>query len=365
MAPTGSSIFSASSSFTAHTTSRPPIRPITSDALTVTNAQGAVIAEVEGRELKAGEFRRRYQNQIQAYQGAYGGKVSAQLLRQLGVERQVLQQMIDEQAAIAEAERQGLRVSDEELAQQIFSIPAFQDKGRFVGEQRYEQVLRSQRPPITKGEFEESLRRSMLVDKLRAAVTDWMSISDAEIERGRAMSAGDWMKRGVFSCRPETDLNEAARLMWEHDCGCLPVLDAEGRVVGMVTDRDACMAAFMQRQPLQCVPVSVAMSKHVVTCRAEDTNRVVSRLMAKHKIRRIPVVDDEQRPVGIVSLDDLALAMAQGTIPSSEVGQTLAAISASPPTTTTSVASRTPADAAKLRKGVGSAGANNVATSLR
>src|SRR2546422_8466250 len=144
---------------------------------------GAVIAEVEGREVRAREFQRRYQSQIQAYQGAYGGKVSAQLLRQLGVERQALQQMIDEQAAIAEAERQGIRVSDEELAQQIFSIPAFQDKGRFVGERRYEQVLRNQRPPISKGDFEESLRRSMLVDKLRATLTDWMSISDAEIER--------------------------------------------------------------------------------------------------------------------------------------------------------------------------------------
>ena len=144
---------------------------------------GAVIAEVEGREVRAGEFQRRYQSQIQAYQGAYGGKVSAQLLRQLGVERQVLQQMIDEQAAITEAERQGIRVSDEELAQQIFSIPAFQDKGRFVGEQRYEQVLRSQRPPISKGDFEESLRRSMLVTKLRSTLTDWMSVSDAEIER--------------------------------------------------------------------------------------------------------------------------------------------------------------------------------------
>jgi len=144
---------------------------------------GAVIAEVEGREVRAREFQRRYQSQIQAYQGAYGGKVSPQLLRQLGVERQVLQQMIDEQAAIAEAEHQGIRVSDEELAQQIFSIPAFQDKGRFVGERRYEQVLRSQRPPISKGDFEESLRRSMLVDKLRTTLTDWMSISDAEIER--------------------------------------------------------------------------------------------------------------------------------------------------------------------------------------
>ena len=59
--------------------------------------------------------------------------------------------MVDEQAALTEAERQGIRVSDEELAQQIFAIPGLQENGRFIGEQRYEQLLRSQNPPLTKG----------------------------------------------------------------------------------------------------------------------------------------------------------------------------------------------------------------------
>src|SRR5688572_3487099 len=144
---------------------------------------GEVIAEVNGRDLTAGEFRRRYNSQIQAYRSAYGANLNDQLLRQLGIEQQILQQMVDEQAALAEAERQGIRVSDEELAAQIFAIPAFQENGRFVGEQRYEQVLRSQRPPMTKGDFEDNLRKSMLIDKLRAALTDWLSMSDADLER--------------------------------------------------------------------------------------------------------------------------------------------------------------------------------------
>ena len=67
--------------------------------------------------------------------------MNEQLLRQLGVDQQVLTQMIDEQVALIEAERHGIRVSDEELAQQIFAIPGLQENGRFIGEARYEQLL--------------------------------------------------------------------------------------------------------------------------------------------------------------------------------------------------------------------------------
>jgi peptidyl-prolyl cis-trans isomerase D len=95
-------------------------------------APSDVVAEINGRELTAGEFQRRYLTQVQAYQTAYGGNINEQLLRQLGIEQQILQQMIDEQAALDEAERQGIRVSDEELAQQIFSIPGLQENGRFI-----------------------------------------------------------------------------------------------------------------------------------------------------------------------------------------------------------------------------------------
>jgi peptidyl-prolyl cis-trans isomerase D len=146
-------------------------------------APSEVVAEVDGTDITAGEFQRRYLTQMQAYQNAYGGNVSEQLLRQLGLEQQILQQMVDEQAALEEAERQGIRVSDEELAQQIFAIPGLQENGRFIGEARYEQLLRSQRPPMTKGAFEANLRRGMIVDKFRAALTDWMAVSPEELSR--------------------------------------------------------------------------------------------------------------------------------------------------------------------------------------
>jgi CBS domain-containing protein len=117
------------------------------------------------------------------------------------------------------------------------------------------------------------------------------------------MNIGQLMTKDLKTCRQTELLDRAVKLMWEHDIGALPVVDDFGLLVGVVTDRDACVAAYMQRQPLHCLPVSVAMSKHVVTCTADDTDEAVARLMAKHKVRRIPVVDEDQRPIGIVSLD--------------------------------------------------------------
>src|SRR5215510_12293817 len=81
-------------------------------ASTVGAAPNEVVAEVDGANLTAGDFRLRYNAQVQAYRNAYGAAMSDQLLRQLGIEQQVLQQMVDEQAAYAEAQRQGIRVSD-------------------------------------------------------------------------------------------------------------------------------------------------------------------------------------------------------------------------------------------------------------
>ena len=142
-----------------------------------------VVAEVGGHQLKAGEFQQRYLAQVNAYRAQFGGSINAQLLRQLGVEQQVLRQMIEEQIALMEADRNGITVSDDELAQQIFSLPGLQENGRFIGEARYEQLLQSQTPPMSKSQFEESLRRSMVLDKLRGALTDWMAISDADLEK--------------------------------------------------------------------------------------------------------------------------------------------------------------------------------------
>src|SRR5688572_2645175 len=153
------------------------------DASTVGASPREVVAEVDGRELTAGDFQARYRQQVQAYSQQFGGQMNMQLLRQLGIDQQILNGMIDEEVAVIEAERHGLRVSDDELAQRILSIPALQENGRFIGEARYEQLLRAQQPPMTKQQFEESLRRDMVIDKLRAALTDWMTVSNEELDR--------------------------------------------------------------------------------------------------------------------------------------------------------------------------------------
>jgi peptidyl-prolyl cis-trans isomerase D len=150
---------------------------------TVGAAPREVVAQVDGHALTAGEFQQRYYAQLQAYRTQFGGSINDQLLRQLGIDQQILTQMIDEQVAVIEAERHGIRVGDDELAQQIFAIPGLQENGQFIGEARYEQLLQSQNPPMTKSQFEDGLRRSMVIDRLRAALTDWIAMSDRELER--------------------------------------------------------------------------------------------------------------------------------------------------------------------------------------
>lgn len=144
-------------------------------------APSEVLASVEGESVTVGAFQRRYSAQLQAYRNAYGGQVSEQLLRQLGIEQQIVQQLVDEQAMVVEARRQGISVSDAEVRERVLAIPAFQENGQFIGEARYRQMLQFQNPPMTTSEFEDSMRRAIAVDKLRTAITGWMSVTDTEV----------------------------------------------------------------------------------------------------------------------------------------------------------------------------------------
>src|SRR3970040_1064331 len=85
-------------------------------------------------------------------------------------------------------------------------------------------------------------------------------------------------------------LDRAAKLMWESDCGSAPVLDQNGRAVGMITDRDVCMGAYPQAQPLGRIPVSQAMSAELYSCKPEEDLDKVEKRMRFHQVRRLPVV---------------------------------------------------------------------------
>ena len=109
--------------------------------------------------------------------------------------------MVDERAALAEADRLGIEANDEEIRQRIMSIPAFQENGAFIGDQRYQQLLRMQR--MTAPEFESNVRRQLIIEKLRASVTDWLAVPDTELEQ-EYRRRNDKVKLAVVSITADT-----------------------------------------------------------------------------------------------------------------------------------------------------------------
>ncbi len=123
-----------------------------------------------------------YARQMQAYRSVYGANMDERMLRQLGIDQRIVQQLIEEEVSLAEASKLGITASDEEVKQRILLIPSFQENGRFIGYDRYRQMLQIQNPPLRESDFEAQVRRSITMEKLQAALTNWISISDADIE---------------------------------------------------------------------------------------------------------------------------------------------------------------------------------------
>jgi len=141
------------------------------------------------------------------------------------------------------------------------------------------------------------------------------------------MNVEELMNRKVHTCQPENSLNVPARLMWEWDVGCIPVVDADDRPVGIITDRDICMSSYFTGKPLEQQAVSHAMAKKVHAARMGQSIRGAEELMRTKQIRRLPVVDDAGKLVGILSLNDLALAAGpKRAVQPDELTATLASI---------------------------------------
>ena len=115
------------------------------------------------------------------------------------------------------------------------------------------------------------------------------------------------MSKDVVPCDVEDRLNDVAAILWERDCGGVPVVarSAEGRVVAMITDRDLCMAAYTTGRPLTEIRVYEAMSRSLHCCKPGDTAREAEAIMRRHQVRRLPVVADDGNLAGILSLADL------------------------------------------------------------
>lgn len=140
------------------------------------------------------------------------------------------------------------------------------------------------------------------------------------------MRVRELMTSNVRTCRPESNLAEAGREMWDGDCGALPIVNDAGRVIGMITDRDICIALATRGRPADRVAVHEVAQGHAYTCLPDDDASTALHTMQAHQVRRLPVVDAEGHLRGILSLNDV-VTHAESASPG-EVMSTLAGICA-------------------------------------
>lgn len=119
------------------------------------------------------------------------------------------------------------------------------------------------------------------------------------------MTVKDLMTSDVKSCSADTDLATAAKIMWDCDCGIVPVVNEEYKVIGMITDRDVCIAAATRSTTPANIRVREVMSGDVYPCSQDDDVRAALKTLKERRVRRLPVLDQRERLVGIVSMNDL------------------------------------------------------------
>jgi CBS domain-containing protein len=121
------------------------------------------------------------------------------------------------------------------------------------------------------------------------------------------MKVREIMTADVSACQLETSLADAAKTMWDRDCGILPIVTSEGRVVGMISDRDICMAVATKGRTPDRISVREVSAGKVYACLPEDETGAALETMKTQKVRRLPVVDEQGHLKGILSMNDLVL----------------------------------------------------------
>jgi len=135
------------------------------------------------------------------------------------------------------------------------------------------------------------------------------------------------MTRNPECCRRDDTAREAARVMRDHDCGVVPIVDDGGRVVGIVTDRDLAIRGIAAGKDVN-TRLNDLMTPVAVTCGQDDDLRDVEQKMAELQVRRIPIVDAGGRCLGIISQADIArAAVTDKTVTDEEVALVLEQIS--------------------------------------
>jgi CBS domain-containing protein len=144
------------------------------------------------------------------------------------------------------------------------------------------------------------------------------------------MTAKDIMTLSPACCTRDTLLSNAAKMMKEHDCGCIPIVEGDKRVIGVITDRDiVCRCIADSKNPLD-MKCGDCMTPHAVTVDENADLQYVARAMQQNQIRRVPVVDAEGRCVGIIAQADLALCGPESVVAEvvREVSKPAAAVAA-------------------------------------
>jgi signal-transduction protein with cAMP-binding, CBS, and nucleotidyltransferase domain len=119
------------------------------------------------------------------------------------------------------------------------------------------------------------------------------------------MKASDIMTEGpVCTCGCNASVQEVSDLMKRHNVGAVPILDEQGMLEGIVTDRDLCCRVLAEGRSSQTC-ISDVMSKSVQYVRPDDSLQEIESMMKQFKIHRVPVVDDQMKPIGFISVSDL------------------------------------------------------------
>lgn len=145
--------------------------------------------------------------------------------------------------------------------------------------------------------LEETARR------LTRTLTQFMA-TQMNHSAGLLTSVRSIMTSHVQTCRSDDSLARAAQLMWETDCGAVPVLENDA-VVGVITDRDICMASYTQGKRLGDMSVESAMSKTLSSCGPDDSVGAALATMGDKRVRRLPVLNQNGQLLGILSVSDV------------------------------------------------------------
>lgn len=119
------------------------------------------------------------------------------------------------------------------------------------------------------------------------------------------MKVKDIMVWTAASCRAEMNLGEAVEIMWNRNCGILPVVNEQSQVAGVITDRDICIALGTRNRLPGGIKVKDVARPNPYCCKAEDTVRSALQTMARAKVRRLPVINTAGSLAGILSMDDV------------------------------------------------------------